>query len=177
MIELSSVVLVKSFPTSFGCGRQERLDDLVVMAGNQHTIPFRTRLWKSPAPMVLRLDAWESRSLPGLLIFLLFKTQYPTNPLILRKAAIAKLRHAEDALISPFCTLFFFLFFSSQQRLCLFSFCHPRFLILSFPFPLRRHPGGSGDPGVQTKSLTCKGLWTSMIWPQWFEWPPGSPPP
>jgi hypothetical protein len=40
---------------------------LVVIAGEFHPIPFRTRPLKPPAPMVLRLKTWESRSLPGLL--------------------------------------------------------------------------------------------------------------
>ena len=38
----------------------------VALAGSFHPIPFRTRSLKSPAPMVLRLKAWESRSPPGL---------------------------------------------------------------------------------------------------------------
>src|ERR1044071_2455841 len=41
-------------------------DDLVVLAGVPHPIPFRTRSLSPPAPMVLCLKAWESRSLPGL---------------------------------------------------------------------------------------------------------------
>ena len=39
--------------------------DLVVLAGEFHPIPFRTRPLKPPAPMVLRLKPRESRSLPG----------------------------------------------------------------------------------------------------------------
>lgn len=39
---------------------------LVVMAGSLHPIPSRTRSLKSPALMVLRLKAWESKSPPGL---------------------------------------------------------------------------------------------------------------
>ena len=39
--------------------------DLVVMAGVPHPIPSRTRPLSPPAPMVLRLKTWESRSLPG----------------------------------------------------------------------------------------------------------------
>ena len=35
------------------------------MAGGPHPIPFRTRSLSPLAPMVLRLKAWESRSLPG----------------------------------------------------------------------------------------------------------------
>lgn len=38
----------------------------VVMAGSLHPIPSRTRSLKSPALMVLRLKAWESKSSPGL---------------------------------------------------------------------------------------------------------------
>jgi flavin-binding protein dodecin len=40
--------------------------DLVVIAGEFHPIPFRTRPLKPPAPMVLRLKPRESRSPPGL---------------------------------------------------------------------------------------------------------------
>src|ERR1700722_16086247 len=40
--------------------------DLVVIAGSLYPIPSRTRPSKSPAPMVLSLKAWKSRSLPGL---------------------------------------------------------------------------------------------------------------
>lgn len=39
--------------------------DLVVLAGEFHPIPFRTRPLKPPAPMVLRPKPRESRSLPG----------------------------------------------------------------------------------------------------------------
>ena len=39
---------------------------LVVLAGSQYPIPSRTRPLNSPAPMVLSLKAWKSRSLPGL---------------------------------------------------------------------------------------------------------------
>src|SRR5215469_15099399 len=39
---------------------------LVVIAGEFHPIPFRTRPLKPPAPMVLRVNTRESRSLPGL---------------------------------------------------------------------------------------------------------------
>jgi hypothetical protein len=38
---------------------------LVVLAGEFHPIPFRTRPLKPPAPMVLRVNTWESRSPPG----------------------------------------------------------------------------------------------------------------
>ena len=41
--------------------------DLVVLAERLHTIPFRTRTLRAPAPMVLCLKARESRTLPGLL--------------------------------------------------------------------------------------------------------------
>ena len=43
-----------------------RLADLVAMSEVPHPIPFRTRSLSPPEPMVLRLKAWESRSLPGL---------------------------------------------------------------------------------------------------------------
>ena len=37
----------------------------MVLAGEFHPIPFRTRPLKPPAPMVLRVNTWESRSPPG----------------------------------------------------------------------------------------------------------------
>ena len=40
--------------------------DLVVLAGSLNPIPSRTRPLNSPAPMILSLKAWKSRSLPGL---------------------------------------------------------------------------------------------------------------
>src|SRR5882757_217558 len=40
--------------------------DLVVLAGGLNPIPSRTRPLNSPAPMILSLKAWKSRSLPGL---------------------------------------------------------------------------------------------------------------
>ena len=42
------------------------LVDPVAMSEIPHPIPFRTRSLRSPEPMVLRLKARESRSLPGL---------------------------------------------------------------------------------------------------------------
>ena len=39
----------------------------MVIAERLHSIPFRTRKLRAPAPMVLCLKAWESRTLPGLL--------------------------------------------------------------------------------------------------------------
>jgi hypothetical protein len=39
---------------------------LVALARGSNPIPFRTRPLNPSAPMVLRLKAWESRSLPGL---------------------------------------------------------------------------------------------------------------
>src|SRR6516165_6171777 len=41
-------------------------DGLVVLAGSLNPIPSRTRPLNSPAPMVLSLKTWKSRSLPGL---------------------------------------------------------------------------------------------------------------
>jgi hypothetical protein len=38
----------------------------VVLAGSKNPIPSRTRPLISPAPMVLSLKTWKSRSLPGL---------------------------------------------------------------------------------------------------------------
>src|SRR5215472_769897 len=48
------------------CQVQTSFADLVVLAGEFHPIPFRTRPLKPPAPMVLRPKPRESRSLPGL---------------------------------------------------------------------------------------------------------------
>src|SRR6476661_6443788 len=48
---------------------------LVVIAGEFHPIPFRTRPLKPPAPMVLRVNTRESRSPPGLQ-----RTDYQTIP-------------------------------------------------------------------------------------------------
>ena len=39
---------------------------LAAIARLKHSIPFRTRPLSTVAPMVLRLKAWESRSLPNL---------------------------------------------------------------------------------------------------------------
>ena len=41
---------------------------LVIIAKGPHPIPSRTRKLSPPAPMVLCLKTWESRSLPGLKI-------------------------------------------------------------------------------------------------------------
>src|SRR2546423_7012513 len=46
--------------------RHLSLAGLVVFAGSLNPIPARTRPLNSPAPMVLSLKAWKSRSLPGL---------------------------------------------------------------------------------------------------------------
>ena len=45
---------------------QTSLAGLVVFAERLNPIPSRTRPLNSPAPMVLSLKAWKSRSLPGL---------------------------------------------------------------------------------------------------------------
>src|SRR5258705_8036647 len=42
------------------------LAGLVAIAGGLNPIPSRTRPLNSPAPMVLSLKTWKSRSLPGL---------------------------------------------------------------------------------------------------------------
>src|ERR1700730_11109632 len=57
---------------------------LVVIAGEFHPIPFRTRPLKPPAPMVLRVNTRESRSPPGLQ-----RTDHQTI-LILTSAGIAR---------------------------------------------------------------------------------------
>jgi hypothetical protein len=49
---------------------------LVVIAQVKHPVPSRTRQLSTVAPMVLRLKAWESRSLPNL-----------KNPLFVRSSA------------------------------------------------------------------------------------------
>src|SRR6202000_3273060 len=55
--------------------------DLVVFAGGLNPIPSRTRPLNSPAPMVLSLKAWKSRSLPGLP-----KTEMSSSDVLIRKA-------------------------------------------------------------------------------------------
>src|SRR5437016_12495773 len=55
---------------------------LVVLAGEFHPIPFRTRPLKPPAPMVLRLKPRESRSLPGRQ-----RTQFEIDPALTSAAA------------------------------------------------------------------------------------------
>src|ERR1700682_6558170 len=65
-----------------------RFAGLVAIAGGPNPIPFRTRPLNSPAPMILSLKAWESRSLPGLPSAaiqsssrnLLFHTSFSTPP-------------------------------------------------------------------------------------------------
>ena len=46
--------------------RHPSLAGLVVLAGSLYPIPSRTRPSNFPAPMVLSLKTWKSRSLPGL---------------------------------------------------------------------------------------------------------------
>ena len=41
---------------------------LVAFAGWVHPVPCRTRQLSAPAPMVLRLTSWESRSLPTFIV-------------------------------------------------------------------------------------------------------------
>ena len=61
------------------------LAGLVVLAGSMNPIPSRTRPLNSPAPMVLSLKAWKSRSLPGLpRTEHLFTTSSTKPPRILR---------------------------------------------------------------------------------------------
>src|SRR5437868_9642261 len=55
-----------SCPPSSVVLRHLSLAGLVVLAGSLYPIPSRTRPLNSPAPMVLSLKAWKSRSLPGL---------------------------------------------------------------------------------------------------------------
>src|ERR1700704_2813309 len=57
---------------------------LVVIAGEFHPIPFRTRPLKPPAPMVLRVNTRESRSPPGLQ-----RTDHQTI-LLLRSVGVAR---------------------------------------------------------------------------------------
>jgi hypothetical protein len=58
-ISFRPLLSVRRFPIPFFAG-------LVVVAGSQYPIPSRTRPLNSPAPMVLSLKTWKSRSLPGL---------------------------------------------------------------------------------------------------------------
>ena len=59
-------VLVRCLATADPDVRFPFFADLVVLAGGLYPIPSRTRPLNSPAPMVLSLKAWKSRSLPGL---------------------------------------------------------------------------------------------------------------
>jgi hypothetical protein len=59
-----------------------RLDELVVLPGGPHPIPFRTRSLSPPGPMVLRLKARESRSPPALLTVVQQHTYAHTKPQI-----------------------------------------------------------------------------------------------
>jgi len=59
---IDDVTLVQDVQEIFRAG----LADLAAMPGGPHLIPSRTQSLSPPGPMVLRLKAWESRSLPGL---------------------------------------------------------------------------------------------------------------
>jgi hypothetical protein len=61
--------------------------DLVVLAGSLYPIPSRTRPLNSPAPMILSLKAWKSRSLPGLP-----KTEILLDTMIKYEKALAETR-------------------------------------------------------------------------------------
>ena len=61
------------------------LAGLVVLAGGLYPIPSRTRPLNSPAPMVLSLKTWKSRSLPGLP-----RTKSPHHDDRLQKTAAGK---------------------------------------------------------------------------------------
>ena len=69
------------------------LTGLVVIARRPNPIPSRTRPLSSSAPMVLRLKAWESRSLPGLLRAMLHEQKAPSDP---SKGAFCRLKHTKS---------------------------------------------------------------------------------
>src|SRR4026209_2918049 len=64
-----------------------RFAGLVAIAGSLYPIPSRTRPLNSPAPMILSLKAWKSRSLPGLP-----KTEILLDAMIKYEKALAETR-------------------------------------------------------------------------------------
>src|SRR5215467_8573617 len=75
------------------------LAGLVAIAGGLNPIPSRTRPLNSPAPMVLSLKTWKSRSLPGLR-----RTEYSSS------------RYADS--ISKICQTSAMYTFSGVRRCC-----------------------------------------------------------
>src|SRR5438045_3461671 len=75
------------FPSSSRDFRRPSFAGLVVLAGSLNPIPSRTRPLNSPAPMILSLKAWKSRSLPGLP-----KTEILLDTMIEYEKALAETR-------------------------------------------------------------------------------------
>ena len=75
----------------------------MVLAGSLNPIPSRTRPLNSPAPMVLSLKTWKSRSLPGLpkteipLHVVTFHNLSPVRSLALSRSRCAKTCGAQHA--------------------------------------------------------------------------------
>ena len=88
------------------------LAGLVVFAERLNPIPSRTRPLNFPAPMVLSLKAWKSRSLPGLP-----RTRSPQHddnlrngrrqwrPFLFSRAALRKRRATPEASAAAFCEI------------------------------------------------------------------------
>src|SRR6516164_2782298 len=71
------------------------LAGLVVLAGSLYPIPSRTRPLNFPAPMVLSLKTWKSRSLPGLPRTLNLFTMNPFQPPRLTPRRFSLFHHAQ----------------------------------------------------------------------------------
>ena len=97
---------------------------LVVLAESLNPIPFRTRPLNSPAPMVLSLKTWKSRSLPGLP-----RTDFPSSRFLHFKKTPAAVRG---------CRCFFMRFvmrdvgrrYASAATLSVSVICHPHDLCI-----------------------------------------------
>src|SRR6266436_10282039 len=74
---------------------------LVVLAGSPYPIPSRTRPLNFPAPMVLSLKTWKSRSLPGLPRTLNLFTMKLFQPAAAHPAAVSLFHHAQARATCP----------------------------------------------------------------------------
>src|SRR6516162_3378805 len=77
------------------------LAGLVVLAGSLYPIPSRTRPLNFPAPMVLSLKTWKSRSLPGLPRTLNLFTMKPFPAAAAYPAAVFFVYHAQGRTTCP----------------------------------------------------------------------------
>src|SRR5262249_10245479 len=74
---------------------------LVVLAGSPYPIPSRTRPLNFPAPMVLSLKTWKSRSLPGLPRTLNLFTMNPFQPPRLTPRRLSLFHHTQGRATCP----------------------------------------------------------------------------